>query len=115
MNMDLEQRLADFRDISVPHSTVASLLRDYQRPNDKISESLAQQKLIPIKCGLYVVSPALTGGLVSLPLVANALYGPSYVSLEFALSHHGSTAEPKCSAQRSLSVCKLTSRSTAAR
>lgn len=87
--MNLEQRLAEFRDIPVPHSTVASLLRDYKRPNDKISEWLDQQKLIPIKRGLYVVSPALTGGLVSLPLVANALYGPSYVSLEFVLSHHG--------------------------
>ena len=87
--MSIEQRLAEFQDIPVPHHTVASLLRDYKRPNDKISEWLAEQKLIPIKRGLYVVSPALTGGLISLPLVANALYGPSYVSLEFALNHHG--------------------------
>lgn len=87
--MILEQRLAEFQDIPVPHHTVASLLRDYKRPNDKISELIAEQKLVPIKRGLYVVSPALTGGLISLPLVANAIYGPSYVSLEFALSHYG--------------------------
>lgn len=87
--MNLEQRLAEFQDIPVPHHTVVSLLRDYKRPNDKISELLAQKKLIPIKRGLYVVSPVLTGGLISLPLVGNAIYGPSYVSLEFALSHHG--------------------------
>lgn len=87
--MILEQRLAKFQDIPVPHHTVASLLRDYKRPNDKISELIAEQKLVPIKRGLYVVSPALTGGLISLPLVANAIYGPSYVSLEFALSHYG--------------------------
>ena len=87
--MDLDQRLAQFQDVPVGHDTVVSLLRDYKRPNDKISTWLADKKLIPIKRGLYVVSPALTGGVISLPLVANALYGPSYVSLEFALSHHG--------------------------
>ncbi|MCD8517947.1 MAG: hypothetical protein LRY61_11935 [Burkholderiaceae bacterium] len=87
--MDLDQRLAQFQDVPVGHDTVVSLLRDYKRPNDKISAWLAEKKLIPIKRGLYVVSPALTGGVISLPLVANALYGPSYVSLEFALSHHG--------------------------
>lgn len=87
--MNLEQKLAEFQGIPIAHHAVVSLLRDYKRPNDKISEWLAQKKLIPIKRGLYVVSPALTGQLISLPLVANALYGPSYVSLEFALSHHG--------------------------
>lgn len=87
--MSLEKRLAEFQDIPVSHHTLMALLRGYKRPNDKISEWLAQQKLIPVKRGLYVVSPTLTGGLISLPLVANALYGPSYVSLEFALSHHG--------------------------
>lgn len=87
--MDLDQRLAQFQDVPVGHDTVVSLLRDYKRPNDKISTWLADKKLIPIKRGLYAVSPALTGGVISLPLVANALYGPSYVSLEFALSHHG--------------------------
>lgn len=87
--MSLDQRLAQFQEVPVRHDTVASLLLDYKRPNDKISSWIAEQKLIPIKRGLYVVSPELTGALVSLPLVANALYGPSYVSLEFALSHHG--------------------------
>lgn len=87
--MIVEQRLAKFQDIPVTHRTVVSLLRDYKRPNDKISELIGEQKLIQIKRGLYVVSPALTRGLISLPLVANAIYGPSYVSLEFALSHYG--------------------------
>ena len=89
MSMSIEKQLAEFQDIPVSHHTLAALLRSYKRPNDKISEWLAQQKLIPVKRGLYVVSPTLTGGLISLPLIANALYGPSYVSLEFALSHYG--------------------------
>lgn len=87
--MNLDQRLAQFQDIPVSHDTLVSLLHDYKRPNDKIATWLAEKKLMPIKRGLYVVSPTLTGGLISLPLVANTLYGPSYVSLEFALSRYG--------------------------
>lgn len=87
--MNLDQRLAQFQDIPVSHDTLVSLLHDYKRPNDKIATWLAEKKLMPIKRGLYVVSPTLTGGVISLPLVANILYGPSYVSLEFALSRYG--------------------------
>lgn len=87
--MNLDQRLAQFQDIPVSHDTLVSLLHDYKRPNDKIATWLAEKKLMPIKRGLYVVSPTLTGGVISLPLVANTLYGPSYVSLEFALSRYG--------------------------
>lgn len=65
------------------------LLAAYRRPNDKISEWLADQSLIAIKRGLYVCNPARTGRSVSLPLIANQLYGPSYVSLDYALSHYG--------------------------
>lgn len=65
------------------------LLAAYRRPNDKISEWLADQSLIAIKRGLYVCNPARMGLSVSLPLIANQLYGPSYVSLDYALSHYG--------------------------
>ncbi len=45
--------------------------------------------LLPVKKGLYAVSPEITGIPLSLPLVANLLYGPSYVSMDFALYHYG--------------------------
>src|SRR5450830_1140149 len=61
-----------------------------------------QHDLIELRTqqGVHALVPGLTGwaqvngrdelraGPVSLPLVANVLFGPSYVSLDFALSWH---------------------------
>jgi hypothetical protein len=63
------------------------LLKDYRRPYDKISEMVRHQELIPVKRGIFVPGPRLH---ISQPhpfLLANHLAGPSYVSLETALSH----------------------------
>ncbi|KZK75046.1 MAG: hypothetical protein A3K90_04295 [Pelodictyon luteolum] len=38
---------------------------------------------------MYAVSPDITGIPLSLPLMANLLYGPSYVSMDYALFHYG--------------------------
>ena len=45
--------------------------------------------MLSLKKGLYAVVPQHGGQFISLPLVANQLYGPSQVSLEFALFHYG--------------------------
>ncbi|MGC9387101.1 MAG: type IV toxin-antitoxin system AbiEi family antitoxin domain-containing protein [Hydrogenovibrio sp.] len=66
-----------------------SLLSDYARPNDKISQWLASGVLISLKRGLYVVGSPWRQGALCLPLMANRLYGPSCVSLEYALAWHG--------------------------
>lgn len=65
------------------------VLGDYQRPNDKVSEWLAEGALQPLRRGLYLTGPLLRGTQACLPLVANHLYGPSYVSLDYALANHG--------------------------
>lgn len=75
------------RDVLLP------LLADYKRPNDKIAEWLRQGVLIALKRGLYVVGDPWRKGELSLPLVANHLYGPSCVSLDYALSWHGMMPE----------------------
>lgn len=87
--MNAKDRLIAFGEVPVPHGVVRPLLSDYRRPNDKISEWLSDQTLLTIKRGLYVTNPQLTGRVMSLPLIANALYGPSYVSSDYALSHYG--------------------------
>jgi len=38
---------------------------------------------------MYVVSPDVSGELLSVELIANHLYGPSYVSMESALRYYG--------------------------
>lgn len=87
--MSLQATLRQFGDVPVSHGVLCPLLADYRRPNDKISDWLADQTLIAVKRGLYVVNPAYTGQPTSLALVANQLYGPSYVSMDYALSHYG--------------------------
>lgn len=84
-----ELQLKSFGNIPIMHQTLMSTLKDYKTPNNKISRWLDEGVLLPVKRGLYVVSPELTGKPVERLLVANLLYGPSCVSLDYALWHHG--------------------------
>jgi hypothetical protein len=87
--MRLIKQLRAFGSIPFNHGALLSLLGGYRRPNDKIARLLAAGDLVQIKKGLYVLGIEHRSTPVSLPLVANLLYGPSYVSLDFALSWHG--------------------------
>jgi hypothetical protein len=66
-----------------------AMLASYNSPKDKISYMEKKGEIIRIKKGLYVGSPEIHGQLLSRELIANHLYGPSYVSLESALSFYG--------------------------
>lgn len=85
----MDPLLQQFYGQVIPHSTLMSVLFEYSAPNYKIHRWLKDGQLWSLKKGLYVVSPLHSNQLISLPLVANHLYGPSYVSLEFALFHYG--------------------------
>ncbi|HWR02176.1 MAG TPA: hypothetical protein VN371_09970 [Chlorobaculum sp.] len=85
----LEKRLKQFGGVPLNHGTLVSILGEYRSPNDKIVRMIDDGLLQPIRKGLYTVSPEITGIPLSLPLVANLLYGPSYVSMDYALSHYG--------------------------
>jgi hypothetical protein len=65
------------------------LLRKYKRPNDKISELIKKGELTAVKNGLYVAGPNTKIQQPEPFLIANHLWGPSYVSLETALSYWG--------------------------
>lgn len=87
--MRLEQTLRTFGGVPLTHGTLLSILDEYRSPNDKIVRMIDEGLLLPIKKGLYAVSPEITGIPLSLSLVANLLYGPSYVSMDYALHHYG--------------------------
>lgn len=84
-----EPRLESFGAVPFRHGALKPLLADYRRPNDKIAEWLRSGDLLALKRGLYVLGPQRRQEPVSLPLVANLLYGPSCVSLDYALYWHG--------------------------
>lgn len=58
--------------------------RDYADPLGKINREVKNKTLFPIKKGLYETD----GNTPGLYLTAY-IYGPSYVSFEYALHHHG--------------------------
>ncbi|MBO4434749.1 MAG: hypothetical protein J5769_04765 [Bacteroidales bacterium] len=66
-----------------------SLYKDYQSPNMHISMLEKKGLLIRLKRGLYVVTPEISGKDLSVGLIANHIYGPSYVSLHWALRFYG--------------------------
>lgn len=88
--MDYRSALTRFSNQPLSHQLLVSIFKDYDRPNDKIYQ-LAKKGLIQsIKKGLYVVGPALSIDRRPEPfLLANHILGPSYVSVETALSYYG--------------------------
>jgi hypothetical protein len=64
-------------------------LREYARPRDKITSLLEQGALIRIKKGIYVFGERYRRRPFSREILANMIYGPSYVSLETALNYYG--------------------------
>jgi predicted transcriptional regulator of viral defense system len=82
----------------IPHEefdylTLVEGLKTYARPRDKITALLRAAAIIRIKKGLYVFGPSYRREAYSRELLANWIYGPSYLSLEYALSRYGMIPE----------------------
>lgn len=75
------------------HASLAAGLGENQNINDKIHRWVRDGYLVSLKRGLYVFSHELTGSSPDRFLVANHLYGPSYISNESALSHYQAIPE----------------------
>lgn len=87
--MDINQAIRSFAPQPLTHQLLMSLLQDYKRPNDKIHSLLSEGVIQPIKKGLYIAGPAINSATPEPFLLANHILGPSYISLDSALSHHG--------------------------
>lgn len=75
--------------VPVSMEVLQSLYKDYLSPNMHIAMLEKKGLLIRLKRGLYAVSPEISGKELSVGLIANHLYGPSYVSLHWALRWYG--------------------------
>lgn len=64
-------------------------LADYKNPRVKINQMLKKGEIIRVKKGLYVFGPDSAAEPYSRETLANLIYGPSYISLEYALAFHG--------------------------
>jgi hypothetical protein len=83
------RELAKFGIVPIDYNILVSALSGYKSPKDKISQLEKNGDIVRVKKGLYVLSPATSGQTLSRELIANHLYGPSYISLESALSFYG--------------------------
>lgn len=85
--------LEPFGIIPIDSAVLENTLAHYKSPKDKIATLVKGGFLIRLKKGLFVVSPEVHRESLSKELIANHLYGPSYISLESALSFHGMIPE----------------------
>lgn len=87
--MDYRMDLSQFSDQPISTQVLLGLLRRYNRPYDKIMEMVNQGILVQLRRGLYMTSPLVSKITPEPFLIANHLYGPSYISLDSALFHWG--------------------------
>lgn len=91
--MTIRNRIRYYIDAPLTHQMVMDVLEDYNRPNDKISELIQRGDLIALRRGLYIPGPDLDLSVPDRFVIANHLRGPSYVSLETALSYWNAIPE----------------------
>jgi predicted transcriptional regulator of viral defense system len=76
------QEIADY-------NMIISSLHQYSHPRRNISEWIKKGELIRVKKGLYVFGPKASQGPYSIEVLANLIYGPSALSMQYALYYHG--------------------------
>jgi hypothetical protein len=86
--MDINQTIADHGRQPITHQLLVFWLKDYKRPNDKINALTSSGILSAVKRGIYIAGPKLNSGRPENALLANHLLGPSYISMDTALSFH---------------------------
>jgi predicted transcriptional regulator of viral defense system len=74
------------------YNILMNCLKHYSQPWSKIRNLLLNEEIIRVKKGLYIKNPKEWGPCSS-SILANLIYGPSYISREYALSHHGMIPE----------------------
>jgi predicted transcriptional regulator of viral defense system len=64
-------------------------LKNYKAPRRKVNGLLKSGRVIRVKKGLYVFGEDYRRRTIDRVVLANLIFGPSYVSLEYALAYYG--------------------------
>lgn len=83
--MDIRDQV---RTDTLDYQQLVSYLRGYAKPRDRISGLMADGSLIRLRKGLYVLGERYRRAPLSREYLANLIYGPSYVSLDYALCYY---------------------------
>ncbi|MCA9522363.1 MAG: hypothetical protein KC609_15385 [Myxococcales bacterium] len=71
------------------YQALMNALSHLANPREKVTALLRKGVIVRVKKGLYVFGDAYRRRAISRELLANWIYGPSLVSLDYALSYHG--------------------------
>lgn len=80
----------------VDTETLLTLLGNYKKPREAILRMQKNGELIRLKNGIYLISEKIqqqNTTVIPFEQLANIFYGPSYVSMEWALSFYGMIPE----------------------
>lgn len=91
--MFIRNPIIQFGAVPVSGAAVKSCFPKLSSPEKKIQALERSGELIRLKRNLFLVNPELTGRAAALELCANHIYGPSYISLQWALSYYGMIPE----------------------
>ncbi|WP_127132888.1 type IV toxin-antitoxin system AbiEi family antitoxin domain-containing protein [Pseudoflavitalea rhizosphaerae] len=100
--MNFNDSIQVYSEAPLTRQIIMDLLKEHKRPNQKIYELEKNGELIRLRNGLFVAGPQTKIQQPEPFLIANHLRGPSYVSLESALSYWGLIPE------RVFEVCSVT-------
>ncbi len=70
------------------YTLLTDALSSYSGVRQKINELIKAGVIIRVKKGLYTFSPEYNQAPICKEVLANLIYGPSCISLEYALSYH---------------------------
>ncbi len=77
----------------IDYLLLKSLLKNYARPRDKITQLLKNKVLIRVKKGLYIFGDKYARKPYTIETLANLIYGPSCISLDYALAFYNMIPE----------------------
>jgi hypothetical protein len=100
--MIFQDVIREYSEQPITKQVALNMLKSYKRPYDKIAELVKQGMLVPVKKGFYIPGPNSRVALPEPFLLANHLLGPSYVSMDSALSYLGFIPE------RVYEICSVT-------
>jgi len=91
MDAIIEEELSKFKTHIIDNASLKNIFlkKEYVNINDKIYRLKKEGILIPLKKGLYIHNSPLNKTIISKEIISNVLLGPSYISLDYALSYHG--------------------------
>ena len=75
------------------YQVLMDCLSRYRKPRDAVTRLLSDGRIVRVKKGLYCFGQAYIRTPISREHLANLIYGPSYISLDYALSYYGMIPE----------------------